>query len=119
MSSARLGPAENEAAYGRCNRQGGHGHTYTVEAVVAGRLDPRTEAALDLGGLDRVAGSVIDELNYRHLDQDLPEFRSRPSTGENIACYLWRRLDGALDRALVRMRLWETANTSFAVERAD
>ena len=45
-----MSEAENKAVYGKCNNPHGHGHNYSVEVTVAGRVDPRTGYGLQPGG---------------------------------------------------------------------
>jgi len=115
LHSPALSAEENRRLYGKCNRPEPHGHSYFVEVVIKSPLDPRTEAAYDLGKLDKTAGGILGELDYTWLDADVPAFREHPSTGENIACYLWERFGAALDCEVGSMRLWETPNNQFRV----
>lgn len=118
LHSARLSADANARLYGKCNRPEPHGHTYGVEAVVAAaQLDPRTETAFDLGRLDREAGAALTLLHNRYLEADVPAFRGRPSTGENIALCLAEALAGRLGEALESVTVWETPNNQFRVGR--
>jgi 6-pyruvoyltetrahydropterin/6-carboxytetrahydropterin synthase len=115
LHSPALSAEENWRLYGKCNRPEPHGHSYFVEVVIKSPLDPRTEAAYDLGALDKTAGGILAELDYTYLDADVPAFRDRPSTGENIACYLWERFGAVLDCEVESARLWETPNNQFRI----
>jgi 6-pyruvoyltetrahydropterin/6-carboxytetrahydropterin synthase len=100
----RLSAEDNRRLYGPCGGPGVHGHTYTVEARVAGPLDPRTETAGDLGRLDQMTGDILSELDYTELEARL----GRPATGEALAAYLWSRLTRPLAPALECVSVWET-----------
>jgi 6-pyruvoyltetrahydropterin/6-carboxytetrahydropterin synthase len=117
LHSPALSDEENRRLYGKCNRPDPHGHTYLVEIIVAGELDAYSETAFDLNRLDLAAAGIMGELDYRYIDQDVPAFRHQPSTGENIAAHLWSRFEDRLGEALEQVRLWETPNNQFAVER--
>jgi 6-pyruvoyl-tetrahydropterin synthase len=86
-----------------------------VEVTLAGDLDPRTEAAYDLSQLDRIAAEILGEVDYTYLDRDVAAFQSQPSTGENIANYLWSGFETKLGASLKAVRLWETPNNQFLV----
>lgn len=118
LHSPQLSDEANRRLYGKCNRSEPHGHNYRVEVVVQGRLDARTETAYDLGCLDAEAAEVLGELDQVYLDQAVPEFWQRPSTGENIAACLHRKLTQRLGRSLAEVRLWETPNNRFVVRGA-
>ena len=53
--------AENQAVYGKCNNPHGHGHNYSVEVTVAGRVDPRTGMVCNLVDLDSFVHEKILE----------------------------------------------------------
>jgi hypothetical protein len=57
-------------------------------------------------------------LDYTDLDDEVAAFRDDPSTGENIAAYLWSRFADQVGRALEAVSVWETAGRAFRVEAA-
>ena len=116
LHSLALSAQENQRIYGKCNRPEPHGHSYAVEIMVKSKLDPRTEAAYDIGQLDETAASILSELNYTYLDADVAAFQRQPSTGENIVGYLWEKFQARLAGAMEAMRLWETPNNLFIIE---
>jgi 6-pyruvoyltetrahydropterin/6-carboxytetrahydropterin synthase len=118
LHSLSLSAAENEATYGKCNRVDPHGHTYRVEVTVAAAgLDARTGTAYDLGQLDAAAQRVLAPLDFASLDTDVAFFQAHPSTGENIALYLWGEFERVLGPALDEINVWETPNNRFTVRR--
>jgi 6-pyruvoyltetrahydropterin/6-carboxytetrahydropterin synthase len=86
---------KNEAVFGACAREHGHGHGYACTVTVRGTPDPVTGMVMDLGQLDRVlAEEVVQRLDHRHLNLDVPEFaygRIVP-TGEMLCLDIWRRV---------------------------
>ena len=106
----KLSPEENQRIFGKCNNPHGHGHNYTLEVTVAGEVDDRSGFVIDLKKLkDLMNSEVIDGLDHRHLNQEVPEFRDKIPTTENLAIAIWNRLDGKLNGAkLHRVRLYET-----------
>ncbi len=115
LRSAALSDAENVAVYGKCANPNGHGHNYRIEVTVRGPVDARSGTLIDLGTLDRAIDSeIVRRFDHKHLDLDLPEFRDRVSTGENIAVVVWDLLVGVLPAgALEKVRVVETANSAF------
>ena len=101
---------ENQRIFGKCNNPHGHGHNYVVEVTVAGEVDERTGFVIDLKWLKNLVNrEVIDPLDHRHLNKEIPEFRNQIPTTENLAIAIWSRLDGKLNGArLHRVRLYET-----------
>lgn len=100
---------ENEKVFGKCANRNGHGHNYTLEVTVAGEIDPVSGFVVDLKALkDVMEREVIQVYDHRHLNLEVPEFRSTIPTTENIAIAIWRRLAGKIVGArLQRVRVYE------------
>lgn len=108
-----LSDAENLATFGKCNNANGHGHNYVVEISLAG---PDGE----LGGIvfpmpryeQIVQREVIDRLDHKHLNLDVPEFADLNPSVENIARVIWQMLAKQFAPAqLHRVRVFETQKT--------
>jgi 6-pyruvoyltetrahydropterin/6-carboxytetrahydropterin synthase len=106
----KLSPEENQRIFGKCNNPNGHGHNYTLEVTVAGEVDRNSGFVIDLKELkDLMNREVLESVDHRHLNMEVPEFRSQIPTTENLAIAIWNRLDGKLNGAkLHRVRLYET-----------
>lgn len=100
---------ENARAFGKCANRNGHGHNYTLEVTVSGEVDPTTGFVVDLKELKDVMNrEVVDVYDHRHLNLEVPEFRTAQPTTENIAIAVWKRLDGKIPGAkLHRVRVYE------------
>jgi 6-pyruvoyltetrahydropterin/6-carboxytetrahydropterin synthase len=102
----------NREVFGACNNPFGHGHNYEVEATVAGPVDPQTGMVLNLREIDEVLQSqVVSRMDHRHLNEELPEWRDRVPTTENLAVAIWERIEPELRRRgarLARVRLYES-----------
>jgi 6-pyruvoyltetrahydropterin/6-carboxytetrahydropterin synthase len=105
-------PEENARVFGKCNNPNGHGHNYTLEVTVKGAVDPKSGFVVDLKQLKDVMNrEVLDALDHRHLNKEVPEFANLIPTTENIAIAIWQRLASKLVTAqLHRVRLYETAD---------
>lgn len=103
-------PEENQRIFGKCSNLNGHGHNYTLEVTVKGDIDASTGFVVDLKQLkDILNREVIDALDHRHLNKEVPEFARAIPTSENIAIAVWQRLQDKLQKAkLHRVRLYET-----------
>ena len=108
---------QNAAMYGKCNNPGGHGHLYLSEATIDGVFDKRSGTLFRFADLQKAMQEAIQPWSNRHLDLETEEFRSNPSTGENIVTALWSRLNDRLEHRLCRLRLWETPNNRFTLRR--
>ena len=113
LANPALGAEENRALYGPCFRP--HGHNYLLEVTVGGRIDPRTGMAADLVMLESaVRRAVLDVVDHRDLNADVPALEGVITTGENLARAFWRLLAPALPAGtLRRVAVVETANNTF------
>lgn len=121
LHSDALTPERNREIYGKCDNPFGHGHNYTLEVTVSGAVDPKLGRAADIPTLDRtVRDAVLDSLDHRNLNRDVPEFSSGlvPTT-ENLADVVRDRLRNNWNSSLPplrRVRIFETRNNTFEIE---
>jgi len=101
---------QNQRIFGKCNNPNGHGHNYTLEVTVKGSVDAQTGFVVDLKQLkDIMNREVVDALDHRYLNKEVPEFATQIPTTENIAITVWKRLRDKLNVAkLHRVRIYET-----------
>jgi 6-pyruvoyltetrahydropterin/6-carboxytetrahydropterin synthase len=103
-----LSDQENERLFGKCANL--HGHNYVVEVVVAGEVDPRTGYVTDLKQLSELVNRlIIQDVDHRNLNTDVPWLEGRIPTAENLALAFLERLRPELPEGSLRsVRLWET-----------
>jgi len=99
---------ENRRLFGKCANL--HGHNYVLEVVVAGEVQPATGYVMDLKQLsDVIHRRVIEDVDHRNLNTDVPWLRGCIPTAENLALAFWERIRSELPEGLLRsVRLWET-----------
>ncbi len=110
-------PDFNWQVYDKCNNINGHGHDYYLEITVRGPVDPQTGMVMHLAELDSAVNAVLTQLDHRHLDREIDFFKKHRSTGEEIIQYLWQNLHRYLGNRLFKIKLWETNNNYFELER--
>jgi 6-pyruvoyltetrahydropterin/6-carboxytetrahydropterin synthase len=113
-----LSDAENTALFGKCNHPNWHGHNYVLEVSVTGPIDPVSGYVVDLGRVrDIVERDVIEQMDHRNLNLDVPFLAGTNPTSENIIVAMWRVIEPTLKPArLSRLRLWETENNYVEYE---
>ncbi|MEO7368605.1 MAG: 6-carboxytetrahydropterin synthase [Gemmatimonadaceae bacterium] len=104
--------AENDATFGKCNNPNWHGHNYILDVSVEGSIDKSTGYVVDLARLrDIVEASVIDKVDHRNFNLDVPFMKDVIPTSENIIVAFWKILVPAVaPGSLKRLVLWETEN---------
>jgi len=110
LHNAAFSDEWNRATFGLCNNPNYHGHNYELDVLVEGEIDPATGYVVDTGLLKRIADEVVvSVLDHRNLNLDVPWFRDRIPSAENIAIFCWEMIAPRLPAGLLaRVRLWET-----------
>ena len=110
--------AKNEEVFGLCARPSFHGHSYVCDVTVRGEIDPKTGFAADLALLDRVlAAEVVQRFDHRNINTDIPEFADGllVPTGENLARFIFERVERALGPAATLLHVRVAEDESLAV----
>ena len=112
VHNPRLSDGENQSLFGKCNNPNWHGHNYILEVSVTGEIDPRTGYVMDLAKLrDLVKDLVVDQVDHRNFNLDVPFMKDVNPTSENIIVAFWNQLVPHITPArLVRLKMWETEN---------
>ncbi|GFU80784.1 6-pyruvoyl tetrahydrobiopterin synthase [Trichonephila clavipes] len=97
LHSPFLSQEENQCTYGKCNNPYGHGHNYKVEVTVKGKVDPVTGMVMNITDLKKILQETVMELlDHKHLDNDVPYFKEIVSTTENLSVFIWNQLSHSL-----------------------
>src|SRR2546430_5401553 len=102
--SPRLSPAENARLFGAA--AGIHGHNYRARLTF--RKEKSDGAIVQQQDLDACINSLRQELDHRHLNEDVSGLKDRPITTESLAAYIGERVATSLP--IHRVRLHERAD---------
>lgn len=104
---------KNRQVFGKCNFPSGHGHNYRLEISIRVGNGPPTERPLIEWLNEIVNRHVIEKVDHRYLNIDLPEFAQLNPSVENIASVIFAWLQGQFDRPdrLLNVRVYETEKT--------
>ncbi len=100
----------NRRIFGKCNNPNYHGHNYNLVVKVTGEIDPETGYLIDMKVLKKaISQQILEYLDHKNLNLDIPEFQDLNPTMENIAIMIWQRLRAHLDTHFqLTIRLYET-----------
>ena len=88
--------AENRRVFGKCANAFGHGHNYVLDVAIEGTLDETTGMVVHFQEFKRVlAETVVEPLDHRHLNHDVPLLEGRLPTSEHLVRALWSALERA------------------------
>jgi 6-pyruvoyltetrahydropterin/6-carboxytetrahydropterin synthase len=114
LHSAHLTEEENCRIFGKCNYPYGHGHNYVLEVSLSGEVDPETGMIANLADLDAfVEREVLEDFDHKWLNENVPAFRDKVPTTENLCIEIFQRLKTFSKAKLERIRVQETGNNSF------
>jgi 6-pyruvoyltetrahydropterin/6-carboxytetrahydropterin synthase len=110
----------NLEIYGKCAWPNGHGHNYELEVTVSGEPDPGTGMIMDLKKLaDIMDAEIVDKVDHKHLNHDVPFLKDVIPTAENLAIVFWNILEKKISAGvLYAVRVYETPN-NFAEYRGE
>ena len=106
-----LSEERNRAIYGAAANKNGHGHNYILEVSLDGSPDPVTGMVFDLKALKDVLNrEIVDPMDHRFLNYEVPPFDTVVPTVENVAIEIWQRLAPHFtgNVRLKNVRLFET-----------
>jgi 6-pyruvoyltetrahydropterin/6-carboxytetrahydropterin synthase len=118
-----LSAEENRRIFGKSSNPHGHGHNYVLEVTVAGEPNPETGMVLDLKELKQILQrEVVERMDHKHLNYEVPELAGRIPTCENVAVVIWNLLEPKIRQGrLDRVRLYESPDlfAECTVDRSD
>jgi len=105
---------KNMEVFGKCANQNWHGHNYDLFITLKGQPHPDTGCVMDLKDLSKILKKlVIDKLDHRNLNLDVPFMRGKMSSTENLAVAIWGEIQHEIEShgcQLHSVRLHETEN---------
>src|SRR5690606_16832787 len=102
---------KNEAVFGLCANENWHGHNFELYVTVKGDPDPETGFLMDVKVLSRIVNEhVIEALDHKNLNVEVPFLQGKMCTTENLAVAIWERIQPCLPSGvqLHRVKLYET-----------
>ncbi len=90
-----------------------HGHNWKVDVCVRGEKLDAGGVLVDFGVIKRHVADIMEELDHKFLNQLEPFRENCPPSSENIARYVARRLQTALEGLAVHVSsvsAWESDN---------
>ncbi|XP_030057052.1 6-pyruvoyl tetrahydrobiopterin synthase [Microcaecilia unicolor] len=114
LHSKSLSDEENKKLYGKCNNLNGHGHNYKAVVTLQGMVDPITGMVINLTDLKQyMEKAIMEPLDHKNLDKDVPYFADVVSTVENVAVFVWESLQKHLPPGLLyKVKIDETDSNS-------
>lgn len=108
-------PAEKNAeVFGKCSNPNWHGHNYDLLVTVKGEPARDTGFVANLSDIGRIMKqSVIQLVDHKNLNLDVPFLKNRLTTTENVAIAIWEQIQPEINKlgcSLHCVKLQETEN---------
>tara|TARA_R110002049_G_scaffold58910_1_gene159747 strand:+ start:1231 stop:1644 length:414 start_codon:yes stop_codon:yes gene_type:complete len=105
---------KNFEVFGKCSNPNWHGHNYILYVTVEGEVDEETGYVIDLSLLGKIVKEhVIQYVDHKNLNLDVPFFKGVMTSAENIAIKFWEQLEvpvNATGGRLYSIKIQETEN---------
>ena len=111
LSVSEWSSEKNAEIFGGCANPNWHGHNYELDITVEGPVDEETGFVMDLKALkDLVNERVVDDLDHRNVNLDVPWMEGVMPSTENLVVKIWERIQPLIEPPveLKRLVLWET-----------
>ncbi|NXT39045.1 PTPS synthase, partial [Pelecanoides urinatrix] len=114
LHSKSLSDEENLKLFGKCNNPNGHGHNYKARLLISLlfslQIDPVSGMVINLTDLkEYMQEAIMEPLDHKNLDKDVPYFAEVVSTTENVAVFIWENLKKLLPMGtLYKVKVYET-----------
>jgi 6-pyruvoyltetrahydropterin/6-carboxytetrahydropterin synthase len=93
-----------------------HGHNYKVDVCLEGQELNELGLLIDFADLKKIVKEVINLLDHKYINEiDYPAFSAGKTSAENIAKFIYERVETKLgqdSKLLNYVRLWETSKYS-------
>jgi 6-pyruvoyltetrahydropterin/6-carboxytetrahydropterin synthase len=102
--------SENKKLFGACFHP--HGHNFILDVTVEGSVNKKTGMVINFHLLrEIVKRNVLDHFDHKDFYADIPEFRNKVQTVENLAKIIWGKLRNKLPK-MVRLSKVQIAETN-------
>ena len=105
---------KNLDVFGKCSNKNWHGHNFAIYVTVKGVPNPETGFVINLKDLSKIMkDEVIEPLDHRNLNLDVPFLKGIMASTENIVIEVWDRIKTPIEKAggvLSKIKLVETEN---------
>jgi 6-pyruvoyltetrahydropterin/6-carboxytetrahydropterin synthase len=105
---------KNFEVFGKCSNHNWHGHNFQLYVTVKGVPDEETGFVINLKTLSKMLREkVIEEIDHKNLNLDVPFLKGIMASTENIAIAIWDLIEDDVRQnggELAKIKIIETEN---------
>ena len=114
LSREEWSPEKNLEVFGKCSNQNWHGHNFQLFVTVKGIPNEETGFVINLKTLSKILKEkVIEEIDHKNLNLDVPFLKGIMASTENIAIAIWDLIEEdsrSCGGELAKIKIIETEN---------
>jgi 6-pyruvoyltetrahydropterin/6-carboxytetrahydropterin synthase len=112
LFNASWSEEQNDTVFGKCANKNWHGHNFDVFITVKGEPDLSTGFIMNAHHLSTIIKKeVVDRLDHKNFNMDVPEFANILPTTENVVKQIWKWIEPHITGCkLHAIKLVETEN---------
>lgn len=103
---------KNREVFGKCANKHFHGHNFDVFVTVKAVPNAETGFVINAHHLSKLMKrEIVDRLDHKNFNLDVPEFKDKLGTSENVAIQIWKWMEPHLTECKLHcVKLVETEN---------
>tara|TARA_B100000945_G_C20235212_1_gene527249 strand:+ start:351 stop:761 length:411 start_codon:yes stop_codon:yes gene_type:complete len=95
-----------------------HGHNYKLDITISGPIDTDSGFIMDIREINKIINrKVLNILDHSQIDKDIPWFKNRQPSTENLVVFIWNQIEAYFSNPLVlysiKLRETETIYTTY------
>ena len=113
LYNAHWSKEKNWDVFDKCSYENGHGHNYELFVTLKGSADSDSGMLINVNEVSEIVEkAVINDLDHKNLNLDVPEFKTLLPSIENLVIVIWDRLikQEKLAPYLYEIKVQETEN---------
>ena len=93
LYNSKWSKEKNVEVFGLCANENWHGHNYDLYITIKGKPDANTGFVMDVKDLSIIIKRfVIDPLDHKNLNMDVPFLKNIMCSTENLAIAIWHQI---------------------------
>ncbi len=93
LYNSKWSKEKNVEVFGLCANENWHGHNYDLYITIKGKPDANTGFVMDVKDLSIIIKRfVIDPLDHKNLNMDVPFLKNIMCSTENLAIAIWNQI---------------------------
>ncbi len=114
LSREEWSPEKNLEVFGKCSNHNWHAHNFQLFVTVKGIPNEETGFVINLKTLSKILKEkVIEEIDHKNLNLDVPFLKGIMASTENIAIAIWDLIEEDIRSCggeLAKIKIIETEN---------